>query len=304
LQRFARFVERWDQRIVDLLRTFVAVGAFFVVFRRRQMRESETRWATSIGFAIGVVTFASYMLSLRELEIYGFLKAMSMGTFFGLGVWIAYLTLEPYVRRFWPTLLIAWTRLLSGRFRDPMVGKHVLVGILFGLVIAAVRLVEFNLPAWLGDPLWPAWYGITLALGSNLILADMAGDATLAVFDGFIRVLILVLLRVLLGRPWLAGLVFVPIAALFVDANFLRPWGWITAVLGALLFLWLLLRFGMLAAVVCISIDQIVRYQPLYPDLSTWFAKGTIIPVLFLLALVGYALYAATHGRPGIPATR
>ena len=29
-------------------------------------------------------------------------------------VWLFYVALEPYVRRFWPQLLIGWTRALSG----------------------------------------------------------------------------------------------------------------------------------------------------------------------------------------------
>src|SRR5262249_43869819 len=37
--------------------------------------------------------------------------------------WLAYLGLEPYVRRRWPTMLISWSRALAGNFRDPLVGR-------------------------------------------------------------------------------------------------------------------------------------------------------------------------------------
>ncbi len=39
-----------------------------------------------------------------------------------------YIALEPSVRRYWPRLLISWSRLMAGDFRDPMVGRDLLVG--------------------------------------------------------------------------------------------------------------------------------------------------------------------------------
>jgi len=34
-------------------------------------------------------------------------------------LWVIYLALEPYVRRFWPDGILGWTRLVSGHVRDP-----------------------------------------------------------------------------------------------------------------------------------------------------------------------------------------
>jgi hypothetical protein len=45
---------------------------------------------------------------------------------------VFYLALEPYIRRTWPELLVSWTRTLSGEFNDPLVGRDVFLGILFG----------------------------------------------------------------------------------------------------------------------------------------------------------------------------
>ena len=45
---------------------------------------------------------------------------------FNAGVlWLTYLGLEPYVRRFSPDSLIGWTRLVAGGWRDPRVGRDV-----------------------------------------------------------------------------------------------------------------------------------------------------------------------------------
>ena len=59
------------------------------------------------------------------------LEAIGEGSLAAL-VWLIYVALEPIVRRRWPDLLISWTRLLSGRFRDPLVGRDLLAGLLLG----------------------------------------------------------------------------------------------------------------------------------------------------------------------------
>ena len=51
------------------------------------------------------------------------------------------MSLEPRVRRLWPTTLISWARLLSGRARDPMVGRDLLIGVAAGVGLVAARLL-------------------------------------------------------------------------------------------------------------------------------------------------------------------
>jgi hypothetical protein len=58
--------------------------------------------------------------------------------------WLSYVSFEPHVRRLWPRTLISWARLLSGRFRDPLVGRDVLVGIFGGVVLAVSMLLRFR----------------------------------------------------------------------------------------------------------------------------------------------------------------
>ena len=46
----------------------------------------------------------------------------------GVMLWVVYIALEPYVRKFWPDSLLGWSRLLAGHIRDPRVGRDVLIG--------------------------------------------------------------------------------------------------------------------------------------------------------------------------------
>jgi hypothetical protein len=52
--------------------------------------------------------------------------------------WISYFAMEPYVRRFWPQTMITWSRVLEGKFRDPAVGRDVLVGGMCGILLVLI----------------------------------------------------------------------------------------------------------------------------------------------------------------------
>src|SRR5262249_25693108 len=81
------------------------------------------------GLLLGSRLYAS-----AEVE-YGLLGVIAAATVYvALNVWLFYIALEPYVRRFWPQLLIGWTRALSGHLRDPLVGRDVLVGVAAGTI--------------------------------------------------------------------------------------------------------------------------------------------------------------------------
>src|SRR5207249_1641223 len=58
-----------------------------------------------------------------------------------LAAWLIYLGVEPFLRRRWPHRLIGWTRLLEGRFADPLVGREVLLGFLAGAGIALASCI-------------------------------------------------------------------------------------------------------------------------------------------------------------------
>ena len=55
-----------------------------------------------------------------------------------------YMAFEPYVRRRSPRTLISWTRLLAGRFRDPLVGADLLVGCVLASALLCVDALWYH----------------------------------------------------------------------------------------------------------------------------------------------------------------
>ena len=81
---------------------------------------------------------------------------------------ISYLAVEPHVRRRWPAVLVAWSRVFSGRWHDPLVGRDVLAGLALGAAAGLVGLVT----AWLGSR--------TMDADSDLITSVLSTRTTLA----------------------------------------------------------------------------------------------------------------------------
>jgi hypothetical protein len=87
---------------------------------------------------------------------------------------------EPYVRRHWPYAIISWSRFLSGRLRDPLVGGHILIGVTYGAVIVVLITTALSLAAVYGLRLPSLW----MLSGANGTLADALQSVLGAVTHG------------------------------------------------------------------------------------------------------------------------
>ena len=139
-----------------------------------------------------------------------------------------YAALEPWVRRLWPEALITWSRVLAGRWRDPVVARDVLFAVLAAIAVTCCRAAFLRLNGTLEAPAESlmlgggtraavqSGYGFLLdsliggggmvrAMGSPLFLTGLA--------QALVSFVMIFLLRILLRRPWLAACVFVVIVS-------------------------------------------------------------------------------------------
>jgi len=88
-------------------------------------------------YSAGVILRAAHQPpSIAESTV--IFNCLAQGLLRGGMAWLFYLALEPYVRRAWPDWLISSTRLLSGQWRDPLVGRDLLGGFAVAAVAAVV----------------------------------------------------------------------------------------------------------------------------------------------------------------------
>src|SRR5207302_2595422 len=115
----------------------VMLGAILFAYRNYRARRSDPPGALRLGLFVFAVQLALWVFRAHftmSISAFGLLvMAISTSLFWGVMVALVYLALEPYVRRRWPHSIISWSRLLLGRWRDPLVGRDVLFGFVLGI---------------------------------------------------------------------------------------------------------------------------------------------------------------------------
>jgi hypothetical protein len=218
-------------------------------------------------------------------------------------VWVLYLAIEPYIRRHWPDMLVSWTRLLAGRWRDPLVGRDVLLGTAVGalgaLTIPFVRTIVLR---WLSLPPLPP-YGadaLDVTLGLRYVLTTLEGIAVGTLANAMFLVLILMVLRLVLRRDSLAAIAFM--VTLSLQAAIQSPLPFAAAlilnVLGVGAPLYLILRQGVLVTVSALFVVYLLSSMPVPPSLGHWAADGMVAALLVVSALAIYGFRTAQRARP------
>lgn len=225
--------------------------------------------------------------------------AVSVGLFFAGLTWILYVALEPYIRRYWPNTIISWVRMLKGQFRDPVLGRDVLVGTLIGVSTAVFEHLQPVAEAALGlAPSRPTDFtpytleGLRGSLAAILYLSTQSLTSALLIFFVFF------LLRRILRKSWLASIVVALLFSLtalgaqhlFTEALFTVSFNFI--------ILLILLRFGLVALAAFFFAVQLVSNMPITTPLSAWYAQGGILAVVTILLVAFYGFQVARAGKP------
>jgi protein kinase-like protein len=290
--------------VFEALLLLCLLGGAVVARRNVLAGRGDKRGAVRLGAAMLLLQGAIWVLGGHHvttadegwLLIAGFCNAAAMG----LAFWILYLALEPFARRRWPEMLISWTRAISGRWRDPLVGRDILlgaaVGTASGLILGPIRVL---LPMQLGI-LGPAPHAFDAGAPVNpgLVVTWLISSGVLSAFWVLGIVFLLILVRGAVRYGWLAGLV----VTLIFTANFLGRSGQAVTLPLAFLSMGILVtvtvRFGVLAAITVETCRRIFGYRIYSSDPSSWGFYAGMIAVAAVLALAYWATKTALAGRP------
>ena len=314
----------WTQRVdASVTAASAGAGAFVfeaflllcllggaVVARRNVLAgRGDKRGAVRLGAAMLLLQGAMWVLGGHHVatadEGWLFIEGFSNAAAMGLAFWILYLALEPFARRRWPEMLISWTRAISGSWRDPLVGRDILlgaaVGSAAGLILGPARVL---LPMKLGI-LGPAPHGFAQAAPVNpgLVVTWLISSGVLSAFWVLGIVFLLILVRGAVRSGWLSGLV----VTLFFTSIFLGGSGQAVTLPLAFLSMGILvavtIRFGVLAAIVAETCRRVFGYYIYSGDPSSWDFYAGMIAVGGILALAYWATKTALAGRPLIGGT-
>ncbi len=236
-------------------------------------------------------------------EVWIFFQSAGHGLFYALFTGLFYLALEPFFRRRWSELMISWSRLMAGDFRDPLVGRDILIGVLLGLTLTSLEYLEFLLHQRSGN-IKPPNMGLFITEPLSGVdgmaahfLHGVANPILLTVLFSF---LLLILLTVLRKKPLaIAALWLFFLAPEFVSAVGYGAWlpFIIADVLAATVITIAVARFGLLALYACLLFEGLSFNHPITSDFSSWYAGSTLFVFVVIMGLAIYGFYTSLAGQ-------
>jgi serine/threonine-protein kinase len=219
------------------------------------------------------------------------------GTLVGSLAFIVYLALEPDLRRKSPQTLVSWSRVIAGGFRDPLVGRDLLVGAAAGVGLELLRQLQAISPSWLGR-------APDLARPPNVFdgsvlrtLAYILGESVDAALVATSLLLMFVLFMVVLRRRTLATALFV-LVGFVLTADQLTHWiQWPFEALLIAVVVAIVVRLGLLPLVVAEIVQTVLYDTPLVLDPGVWFAPASYTVLIFILALALFGLRTSLAGE-------
>jgi serine/threonine-protein kinase len=278
------------------------LGSALIARRNLRANRGDLLGATRIAFAYFVVRMLVWIFEEHHNGFVGhefavFIQNTAFAVFTSLFLWLLYISLEPFVRRRWPQRIISWNRLLRGDFRDPLVGRDILIGVAAGSLTILVGHLTQPIMHWMGRPVELVFNPGSEFVGPHFI-ARFSSQLTAALFLSFITLFLLLLFAVLLRRERLAlGSVW---ALLTLFGTLVGNPG-ITALPGAAisaaLVLFVLYRYGMVALCSLMFVTHLWVFYPMTTELTAWYAFDFVIGLAICVGLAVYGFYTSLAGQ-------
>lgn len=210
-------------------------------------------------------------------------------------VWVMYVALEPFVRRRWPHMLVSWTRVWSGAWRDPLVGRDVLIGCAAGVAsrvgihLILLASADFELPT-----------GLEPIRGTSFFVSTLLQAIRSSMISGLAILFLFFFLRTVIRNQWVA----IPAALVLTSLAIALPVPgyspWVDAAIGLTLVgtaLWVLVSFGLVALIVSGFMSFLFISYPV-TFRSVWYASYGYAALAVVAAVALYAFRTSLGQRP------
>jgi Protein kinase domain len=307
--------EPWDltpeqkRFYVIIFAAFMAVLAAAMGLARRNLRlgRGDRRGATRVASVVFVLSLLGWAAGADHVpsvagEFYLFWFGIAKALIRAGVVWLLYVALEPYVRRRFPELIVSWSRLVAGDFRDPMVGRDVLVGLLSTLggfaLLSAHELVARGAgqPAHVEVP-----YLIYFVELREVALWLFDRQIFMSLLHGLNYVFVLCLIGLVLRRRWAAGLgLWLLLVVISLVGRGSPPS--LTALVVSLMtcgvIAFVTARFGLLAMAAAQFGYFMSNFYLYTSDLSAWYAGSAVTALAVCAGLALYGFHTSLAGQP------
>ena len=264
--------------------------------RGRGDRRGAFRLACVIFFVMMALWLCrSHLVPTLDLMLPAIL-AVSTALYFSGMTWLMYLALEPYVRRHWPQTIVSWSRLLLGQVRDPLLGRDLLLGVILGVVWILIFQVRMVLNIRAGS--FPELNSTDYLMGGRMALGAWLAHIPGSIQGTLLFFFLLLILRVVLRKEWLAAMAFVVIWVILKTLGSDYPmtdgvaWTLLYSVAAIVV-----LRFGLIPLAVGLFATDMLLNVPLTLDPSAWYMAAAFLPLLSIAAIAVWGFYNALAGQ-------
>jgi serine/threonine-protein kinase len=280
-------------------------GVFFfscwLAMRNIRERRSDTRGAFRVMLFLFVIRMVIWAFTTHHVDGQGgidnFIRGLQSALYWSCFGGLIYTAFEPYMRRSAPERVISWNRLLAGDWRDPLIGRDILIGAAAGSIVTVqYGFLTQLMPRWLhqapGSPFLINEYLSGLGSFPGIFLDDLSGGLLIT----FVVSFLILFLGLLLRRKWLGALAVWTICTVLVIlqsiVNALAPFESVAFLLTLTCIVLLATRFGVLAL---ISAWMFMNLQEI--PFGTWYVGGYAAYIFTLFALAIFGFYTSTAGQ-------
>jgi len=300
-------------RVLNIFATIflwtILAGAMLLARHNVHAQRADRRSAARLVALCLIVQVTAWVLgghhrSLSPGEANSFFRVLGNLLFQASLLWVMYVALEPYGRRFWPDGLLGWTRLFAGHVRDPRIGRELLIGSALGGALMMTDLLRGLGPYLIGRP--PGIPALGEGVGALISSGEMAlvwsDQLYSSVQTSLVVALVFVGLRLLVRRTWIAVATGIAVLTLVVTNN-VRPgdvlWLYALAQLITMGVITLaIFRFGLLVTTVMLFVDNVPSAVPFATSGPAWAALPGQLAIALVVALACFGFYAARAGQP------
>ena len=292
--------QKVGQIILLFIFLLILIGATWLgrhnYVRGRGDRQGAFRLAVVV-FVLQIMLWLCRGHFVPSLDVIGTLVlAISTGLFLSALVLVLYLALEPYIRRHWPQTIISWNRVLIGNFRDPLVGRDILYGTIFGLLLVLIYEIRQILLMRAGAP--PAFYPEDFLMGGRFAFGAWLMHVPLAIQVTLVMFFLLLFFRVLVRNQWIAAILFVALWTSLKTVSSDHPT--IEAAVQIViytLFVLVVFRFGLVALATGMVVVDVMLNVTLTVDFSAWYASTGAFVLLSMAAIAIWGFYNSLGGQ-------